>query len=132
MKTKYNVNRACNMAIVFVSAIMFSSSIMAQPQKLQDAGNVTDVQEAFDRLDAYMSLAEQSFRYTPPTEENDDLRSVWERLDLAADNIEREIRYKVPENEADNTVEFANNEPAQQNKNSEELSYNAVVTNTIK
>jgi hypothetical protein len=112
MKTKLTTNRAARMISALFAVSMTAASAMAQPDP--DAKAISNVQEAFNRLDALMITVEHAVRYAAPAAVYDDIRSAWERLELLADNTEREIRYEVPVEGKSIPETFATNENHQE------------------
>jgi len=132
MKTNYNTNHTSKMVSVFFLVMVCSAAAFAQPQPQKSDENSRNAEQAFERLEAFMNVTEQSLRYTAPSDEYADLEKVWERLEMFAENCEKEMRYRVPDSEEEHSNEIASSETDQKNEPNESLSYSANITMAVK
>ena len=111
------------MATAICAAFVFGTSLLAQPNPETNKSN--DVNEAFERLEALISQAEQAARYVAPSAEYDDIRPAMERLEFLANKTASEIRYTAPDADPLPAVEYASKEDNKNGRKENILSYHA-------
>ena len=121
MKTTTYKNRACKMATALCAAIVFGTSLLAQPNPEPYKSN--DLNEAFERLEALISQAEKIARYVAPSLDYDDIWPAMERLEFLANKTACEIMYKAPDEEQSPAEEYAVKEDNKKAKDDNFLTY---------
>lgn len=121
MKTINFNNSAGKMATAICAAIVFGTSVLAQPNPERSKND--DVNEAFERLEALISNAEQDAKYVAPSVDYDDLRPAMERLEFLATKTANEIKYTAPVEDQMPAVEYAATEDNPKTRDDKFLTY---------